>query len=208
MMKGGGKMNLIEKLKNYFISRGSKKNIYDLASIFIIGLIIVMAYSFFTEPGRRSPGYIEVKETNEENTSVNKVVLGYEEQVEQELTDVLSQISGAGKVKVMIHFESGTEVITAYSQNNSNKITEENDGGGGKRITNESTNSNNIVMANEGGNNKPFVLKELKPKISGVIVISEGANNPDVKYKLYEAVKTVFSLPQYKINIYPMEKQN
>jgi stage III sporulation protein AG len=103
--------------------------------------------------------------------------------------------------------ESGSEAIPAYSQNNSNKITEENDSNGGKRITNENTNSNTIVTTNEGGINKPFIVKEVKPKISGVIVISEGASNPDVKYKLYEAVKTVFNLQQYKINIYPRQKK-
>jgi len=193
----------IEKLKDYIVKRGFKKNAQDLTIVFAIGLIIVITFNFFT-PSQRSGGYIEVKTNNEQVKEVN---LSYEEKVKQELTDVLSQIDGVGKVKVMVYFDSGSEVIPAYNENNSTKVTEENDGGGGKRVTNENTNSNMVVTTNEGSGNRPFIVKELKPKISGVIVIAEGAGNPDVKYRLYEAVKTVFNLQQYKINIYSMQKK-
>jgi len=196
-------MNYYEKLKNFIINRGNKKNIQDLTSLFIIGLIIVLTFNFFREPTNTSPGYIEVNTNKEE---IKTVATSYEEKMNQELTDVLSNIEGAGKVKVMIYFESGTESVPAYSQSTSNRVTEENDGNGGKRITNENNNSNTIVTTNEGSGSRPFIIKELKPKISGVIVVAEGASNPDVKYKLYEAVKTVFNLEQYKINIYPMQK--
>lgn len=201
-------MNYFEKLKDYFIKRGSKKNINDLVAFFIVGLIIVIAYSFFMTPDKRSPGYIEVKEDKSNIKEIKETIGGYEEKLERELTEVLSQIDGAGKVRAMIYFDTGSEAIPAYSQNNSNKVTEESDGNGGKRVTNENTNSNTIVMTNEGGINRPYVLKEMKPKISGVIVVAEGAGNPEVKYKLYEAVKTVFSLQQYKINIYTMQKND
>lgn len=196
-------MNYYEKLKNHIIKRGNKKNIQDLTSLLIIGLIIVLTFNFFMPPTSTSPGYIEVKQNKEE---VKTAAVGYEEKMKQELTDVLTQIDGAGKVKVMLYFESGTEAIPAYSQSVSSKVTEENDGNGGKRVTNENNNSNTIVTTSENNGSKPFILKELKPRISGVIVIAEGASNPDVKYKLYEAVKTVFNLQQYKINIYPMQK--
>jgi stage III sporulation protein AG len=131
----------------------------------------------------------------------------YEDKVKQELEKVLGEIQGVGNVSVMIHFDSGNEYIPAFNQNNSTKVTEESDNDGGKRLTKEDDNSTSIVTTNESGNNKPFIVKELKPKISGVIVIAEGAENPDVKYRLYEAVKTVFGIEQYKVNIYPMGKK-
>jgi stage III sporulation protein AG len=197
-------MEYINKIKEYILGRGTKKNIQDLATILIIGLIAVISINFFIPNNKQSPGYIEIKSNNEQIKNVN---VGYEEQMKQELTDVLSQIAGVGKVSVMIYFVSGSEAVPAYSKNDSTKVTEENDGNGGKRITNENNDSTVIVTTNEGGGSRPFVLKELKPQISGIIVIAEGASNPDVKYKLYEAVKTVFNLQQYRVNIYPMQKK-
>jgi stage III sporulation protein AG len=106
----------------------------------------------------------------------------------------------------MISFESGSESVPAFNSNNSKKVTEENDSSGGKRTTNENTVSTDVVTSNEAGGSKPFITKEMKPVISGVIVIAEGAANPDVKYELYEAVKTVFNISQLKVKVLPMEK--
>lgn len=197
-------MDWYNKVKNFLTNRGMKKNMQDLIYIFIIGLIIVIAASFFATPqSKKTAGYIDSGTVNNTNNTAN---LSYGDKMKAELTDVLGKIEGAGKVSVMITFEGSDEVIPAYSQNNSTKVTEENDGSGGKRVTNENTSSTTVVTTNEGGNTKPFITKEVNPKISGIIVIAEGAGNPDVKYKLYEAVKTVFNLQQYKVNIYAMEK--
>lgn len=196
-------MDFMNKLKEYFMKRDTKKNIQDLLIIFIVGLMIVILYNFFT-PSKTSPGYIEVLSSNEK--PVSKAAADYEDKLKQELTDTLSLIEGAGKVKVMIYFESGNESVPAFSENQSNRVIEETDSDGGKRITNENNNSTNVITSNENGSSKPFVIKEIKPKISGIIVIAEGASNPEIKYRLYEAVKTVFNIAQYKINVYAMQK--
>lgn len=202
-------MGYFDKVKKFIQSRGNKKNINDLIIILIIGLIIVIVANFFISPENVSPGYVEVNSNNnEEKAGVNTAMPagGYEENLKQELTNTLTQIDGAGRVKVMIYFETGSESVPAFNQTDSTKVTEENDGSGGKRLTNEKNSTVTVVDVNEGGGSKPFILKEVKPKITGIIVIAEGADDPNVKYKLYEAVKTVFSIEQYKVNIYPMEK--
>lgn len=194
----------LNKLKETILARGTKRNIQDLIIIFIIGLSLVILYNFFSSNKVPSPGYVEVNKTAEaQESSAN---LSYEDKMTQELTDVLEQIEGAGKVKVMIYFNSGSEVVPAYSENESNRVTEESDSDGGKRTTNEKSNSNTIVTTSEGNESRPFILKEVKPKISGIIVVAEGASNPNVKYKLYEAVRTVFNIEQYRVNVYAMEK--
>lgn len=194
----------LNKIKETILARGAKRNIQDLIIIFIIGLSLVILYNFFSSNKVPSPGYVEVNKTAEaQESSAN---LSYEDKMTQELTDVLEQIEGAGKVKVMIYFNSGSEVVPAYSENESNRVTEESDSDGGKRTTNEKSNSNTIVTTSEGNESRPFILKEVKPKISGIIVVAEGASNPNVKYKLYEAVRTVFNIEQYRVNVYAMEK--
>ena len=196
-------MEYLEKVKEYLLKGGTKKNMQNLIILFIIGLIIVITANYFTPQAKTQSGYVEVKDNKQD---IKNTAISYEEKLNTELTAILSKIEGVGKVTAMIYFESGNEMLPAYNQNNSVKTTEENDGNGGKRITNENNNNTTIVTTNENGGNRPFITKEYKPKISGIIVIAEGANNPEVKYKLYEAVKTVFNMQQYKVNIYPMEK--
>ena len=196
-------MEYLEKVKEYLLKGGTKKNMQNLIILFIIGLIIVITANYFTPQAKTQSGYVEVKDNKQD---IKNTAISYEEKLNTELTAILSKIEGVGKVTAMIYFESGNEMLPAYNQNNSVKTTEENDGNGGKRITNENNNNTTIVTTNENGGNRPFITKEYKPKISGIIVIAEGANNPEVKYKLYEAVKTVFNIQQYKVNIYPMEK--
>ena len=198
-------MKFYERLKDYFVKRGMKKNINDLISIFIIGLIVVITANFFYSQNKK-PSFNNNQNTVEAEKK-ELVAKSYEDKVKDELTEILGNIDGAGKVLVMINFDSGGESFPAFNTNNSTRVTEENDGDGGKRITNESNNSTNIVNTTDGGINKPFITKEIKPKINGVIVISEGAADSEIKYKLYEAVKTVFNLEQCSVNVYPMQKK-
>lgn len=193
-----------DKLKEYFLKRGNKKNTQDLVVILIVGLMIMLVYSFFNTDKPRSSGYVEVTPAAEK--TVSNAPISYEDKLESELTDVLEQIHGAGKVKVMIYFDSSSEIVPAFSENDTNRLIEESGSDGGKSVTNESSTSNTIVTTNEGSTNKPLILKEVKPKINGIIVIAEGASDPNVKYKLYEAVRTVFNIEQYRVNIYAMEK--
>lgn len=200
-------MGYFNKFKNYVMNRGNKRNMQDLVVILVIGLIIVIAANFFMPPAKISPGYVEVNTDNSKAASTNAVNTGsYEGNLKQELISILSQIDGAGNVDAMIYYNSGSESVPAFNYNDSTKVTEEDDGNGGKRVTNEDDNSVSIVTTNDGGGTQPFITKEIKPKVCGVIVIAEGADNPDIRYKLYEAVKTLFNMDDVKVNIYPMQK--
>lgn len=196
-----------KRIIDYFKNRDMKKNMNDLFIILVIGLILVITINFFSS-NKKTYGYVEVNNNNIATKNDINEKDSYEVKVKQELIDVLKKINGVGEVDAMISFESGNEQIPTFSQNISQKTTQEDDGNGGTRITNENNSLNTIVNTNEGSSNKPFIVKEVYPKISGIIVVAEGAENPDVKYNLYQAVKTVFNIEQYKVNVYPMNKTN
>lgn len=196
-------MDYYNKLVKYLKNRDRKKNIQDLVCIFIIGVIILIVANFFLTSTKSTNSSKAVSSTS---VSVKSEPETYEDKVKDELVEALGKIKGAGKVEVMMYFESGSELIPAYSENNSTRVIEETDGDGGKRVTNENNSATTVVTTTESGGSKPLITKELNPKITGVIVIAEGADNPEVKYNLYEAVKTLFNIQQYKVNIYPMQK--
>jgi len=131
----------------------------------------------------------------ENKTNANTTDLfEYARQQEERLEKALSQIGGCGKVKVMITYSSGFELVPAFS---TDKTENKQDG----YITN-STERTTIVMS--GG--KPLILLELEPRVKGVVVIAEGAGNPMVKVELYKAVATVLNIGASNIEIFSMKK--
>ena len=51
----------------------------------------------------------------------------------------------------------------------------------------------------------PYVVKELEPKVQGVVVIAEGGGNPAVQQNILEAVQALFPVEAHKIKIMKME---
>lgn len=96
---------------------------------------------------------------------------------EERLCEILSKIDGAGEVSVMITYRTSSEKAIAY-ETKSDKKGETSAGCGG-----ESTDEKAVMSKSE-----PFVLKEIYPQVKGVVVIATGAENPEVKRAICEAV--------------------
>ncbi len=127
--------------------------------------------------------------------------LSLEEVIEDRMTKVLSQIEGVGKVMVDLSLDKGTEYTYARDRQDSQKETVEEDDSGGRRKTVEYTNKSEIVVLNSNGEDVPLIKKEVKPKIRGVLVVAEGANNSYVKDSLFRAIKIGLGVPSHKIVI-------
>ena len=129
--------------------------------------------------------------------------LTYEEQLEKKLADILSKVKGAGKVEVMITLESSSELVLQVDENGSSDTIHEEDSAGGVRDSSQSSYSKDTVQT--GSDDTPYVIKEINPKGSGVLVIAEGAGSAAVKNEIYEAVEALFNLPVHKIKVLEAE---
>lgn len=112
----------------------------------------------------------------------------YVSSLEKKLTDILSNVNGAGKVKVMLTVESGMETVTAVET-----IV--------KQSGNDTTTTTSPVMV--GG--KPVVLKEMYPKITGVLIVAQGASSIKVKLELLKATSSVLAIEENIIEIFTMK---
>jgi len=154
------KTGLLERLK-------SVKHIEIIVvAVFACVVLLVIFNGFGTATGGASGGGSD--ELSE-----------YARGMEQRLAEVLSDIEGAGKVSVMLHFDSSAELVPALE-------------GGDKMV---------IV----GG--KPVIIRQIQPKVSGVIVVAEGASNIKVKLELFKAVQTLLDVDQKCIEIFTMSKK-
>lgn len=120
---------------------------------------------------------------------------------EARLQQVLSCIRGAGKVEVMITYETGKEIVTAMTTNTNTSSSESRSGSD----TNLSSQMNEIsqpaTRSGEDGS-EPIVLYEKEPEIRGVIVVAEGAADVAVRLDLQRAVCAVLDVPISAVEVF------
>lgn len=175
------------KLKEILTRIKGIKNI----EIIIAAILVVAILLIYFMPGNDQGGLTK-----------NATVVSSDEEPEeaQRLAQTLSQIKGAGNVKVMITYESNGEIVPAYQQD----ITESGNTSG-NQVTYSKTQSNKIITVNQQGGAGALIIKEKKPEIKGVIVIAEGAADLKVKLSLYKAVQTVLQVNATKVDIFEMK---
>ncbi len=111
----------------------------------------------------------------------------YVEMLEKKLSAQLSEISGAGKVSVLISVKNGltTEIAT-------------------EKITVNDSNGVKIEESPVLVSGKPIILTEIYPEISGVIIIAKGADDLKVRMSLLSAAQTFLNVTSEKIEILTM----
>ncbi|WP_138204474.1 stage III sporulation protein AG [Haloimpatiens lingqiaonensis] len=186
--------------------KDGNKKIFNLIVIILIGCILMIAGSSFK--GKKS---INTVAANNQNTKENIEYTGnndkeYEIFLQNQLKDKLEKIQGVGRVEVMIYFESGEEKVPAVNISNSDNVTNEEDTAGGKRKISQNNNDKNVVITNEDGSNKPLIVKKNKPRITGVLVVAQGAESKVTELRISKAVCALFDIPNIKVNVYPMKK--
>jgi stage III sporulation protein AG len=117
---------------------------------------------------------------------------------EEKLANALSQIKGAGKVSVMITYESGSEIVPAMNVDTETS-TSDNSG------TQSQSESLTPVTIKEDGDDVPLVLTEKEPVIKGVLVIAQGAYDTHVKLDLQRAVQAILGVSASAVEVFEMD---
>jgi len=127
-----------------------------------------------------------------------------EEQLSRKLCEILRRVEGAGKVEVSVKLSGSTKSEYAVNTTTGKKTIQEQDQAGGTRITTEGTESGQLVINRRGSSEEPVVQQETAPKVVGVLIVAEGAAEPPVKAKLFEAARVSLGVEPQKIVVLPM----
>lgn len=146
------------------------------------------------------------KEVSSEEGLLDKQTLDYETKQKEELKEILSKMEGVGDVEVSMYFESGEVKVPAYNSTTQQAETREEDSQGGTRITNQQTGGDTVVMSSNSGENEPFIVQTYKPKLTGILIVAEGASSNKIKYEIQTAISALYNLSLEKVNVYPMSK--
>lgn len=108
---------------------------------------------------------------------------------EEKLGEIIAEIKGVGRVSVFVSYESGIEEVVQTD------ITEKTDEGNVDK-------DEKTVIIGSGNSQRPFVKKELYPKVVGVIIVCDGGGDVSVRNNIISAVKAVTGCSAAKIGVF------
>ncbi len=152
-----------EKLKNNKILR------YVIIAFLVIALLLILTVK------------------TEQSNSVLSDNLSYVNNLESKLEKALSNVEGAGNVKVVITVESGMETVLAM-----------------KTVKTETVNGIEIEETPILINGKTVTLMEKYPKITGVLIVLESTNFAVIK-RIQDATKSLLDINYSQIEILTMK---
>ncbi|RDV82502.1 hypothetical protein [Ammonifex thiophilus] len=126
-----------------------------------------------------------------------------EKELASRLARLLSQVEGAGRVEVTVCLAGSTKVAYATNAVASRRVTEEKDKGGGSRVVTEDNNNGQVVVVRGGQQEEAVVEREEAPRPLGVVVVADGAADPQVKEKLFRAVQVALGIEAHRVTILP-----
>ncbi len=183
------------RLLSGYMKLDTKKKI-QYAAILLVVIVILTIY-FASVPGGG-------KKTEEKDASGAAAVSSSQgDSIAMQLQDTLSAMKGAGRVEVMITYESTGEIIPAISVDKQSSTTVD-EGEDGKSTINSENSQSEVVTINGNDGSEALVLKENSPKIKGVIVVAEGADDIAVRLNLLSAVQTILDIRPEQVNVYKM----
>lgn len=150
-----------------------------------VALILLLGLVFMLIPNTRSAD-TKVPQTN---TSIEKEEITFEEK----LAEILNQIDGAGKVRVMLTISEGEEIVFQTDEDLS---------------TGSDTSDRKIdtVTVTDAQKNQSGLIRKVNPPVyRGAIIVCQGADDPVVKLAVTEAVARITGIGTNCISVLKMK---
>ena len=191
----------------------NKKKIENLAVFLVILIITLIIINFIwndsgdnTNNDKKTDSNKKLAETNINETNITSGV-GEDNStynMKDELEEILSNINGVGKVKVMITYASTETTIPVYNEESTEENTEETDSEGGTRTVTQTDVKKEVIYEENDVNKTLITQKTTSPEIEGAIITAEGADSVEIKTNIIQAVEAVTGLPTHRIQVFKM----
>ncbi len=109
--------------------------------------------------------------------------------VQEELSDTLRRIEGAGKLTLMLSVESGMQKELAKDSESERRGEE------------SSSRRETVILSSSGGGEEVVVLRSDYPVFRGAVVVCEGGDRASVRLAITEAVTALTGLSSDKISV-------
>lgn len=196
----------IKQLTSKIEDGDNKKKIENLVIFLVILIVTLISINLIWGGSSKQENTVsnQNKKLAAENSEINNNVLEAQDTLSVQLEDILKQIDGVGKVKVLITYSQTSQTIPMYNEDTTQKDTEEKDTSGGTRKVVETDVQREIIYQESDGEKVPIIQSIISPKIEGAIVTAQGASNVNTKANIIQAVEAVTGLSSHKIQVFAM----
>lgn len=180
-------------------SFGKQRKKEQLLTAVLVVVILLLAFW----PSAADHEKQEKQQTEEVQTQVQAEETNADERkkLEDDLKRILLQVEGVGEVDVAVTMEStGRKLVEKDVPLSESSVDETGNGTNSKK---ESKNSEEatVYLENADGTKAPYVVEETMPVVRGVLVVAQGADDPQVVAEIKEAAMALFHLEAHKIKV-------
>lgn len=111
----------------------------------------------------------------------------------EELENILSQMSGVGKIKVLLTESDGAQTIYQTDEDRT------------QSADSESVRVQTVIVTNSGREEVGLIRSVTPPVYLGAIIVCQGGDNPSVKLAVVQAVSNVTGIPSDRITVLKMK---
>ncbi len=178
-----------------FFLKENKKATGQMVIAFLFGILLLFGSGHFlspkeTQPQQDTADTITQTEQPKEGNRTERIL-------EQQMEKVLSQVEGAGQVKVMLTYRTTKENVWEKEE-----ISEQ-----VKKGEEQSNRLEQKVVLSEDskGVQSPLMVTEYAPQVEGVVIVAQGGDNPTVSQALHCAAEALLEVPAHKIAVLKMK---
>ena len=191
---------MFEKIKKMFFDKDNKRRNENLIAFLIILVItLIIINKILSEDESKNT----LNENNAELVTKSNVVATEvsieNENLKVELENILSKISGVGKVEVLLTYSETSSMSPLYNESTSTSVSTSSDG-----TTTETTSESKEIFTDSS--DEAVIEKYKMPKLEGAIVIAQGAGDITVKSNIVSAVEATTGLLNHKIQVFEMQE--
>ena len=155
------------------------------------GMILLVGMALLLIPGRRDGTAQQVQE--KDGAAVQEANEDWEDRLEV----ILSEVRGAGMVRVMLTQDQGSQ--TVYQQDRE-LDTDQDDAGKTRRERTET-----VILSRGGSSQEALVTQVVGPRFRGALVVCSGGDDPGVRLAVVQAVCSVTGLGADQVTVLKMK---
>ncbi len=197
----------IEKLKKMFSKEdgNNKKKIENIVVFVIILIVTIVAINYIWNGNKTEKKESVPKSDAVTNETIQVANQTTSDETENKLANILSNIEGVGKVKVMLTYSETSKYMPIYNENTKGSNTTETDNTGGSRTISEEDSQREVIYKEDSsGNKEPVTQSIISPKIEGAIITAQGADSSEIRASIIQAVEAATGLATHKIQVFKM----
>jgi len=176
-----------------------KRRVWVVMAIGVFGMLLI----FFSRDS--TPTQAPVSESIEAVVTRQSIAEEHALHLERRLTELISQIDGVGRVVVMVTVQDSGEYVYAREERRNTDAERHPDTAqglsSGRVLERESFEDRYVMVESPDGRRQALVRTRLEPRVQGVVVLIEGADDVRVQARVINVVTTALNISSARVSV-------